>query len=53
MDFVDRKNKLDRLQKSLKREKPQFIVIYGRRRIGKVIYFIQNESFISLNESLH
>ena len=35
MDFVDRNNELDRLQKSLKREKPQFIVIYGRRRIGK------------------
>ena len=35
MEFVDRKKELERLQKSLKREKPQFIVVYGRRRIGK------------------
>ena len=35
MEFVDRKKELARLQQSLKREKPQFIVIYGRRRIGK------------------
>ena len=35
MEFVDRKKESERLQKSLKREKPQFIVVYGRRRIGK------------------
>ena len=35
MEFVDRKKEFERLQKSLKREKPQFIVVYGRRRIGK------------------
>ena len=35
MEFVDRKKEYERLQKSLKRAKPQFIVIYGRRRIGK------------------
>ncbi|MBQ9498666.1 MAG: ATP-binding protein [Bacteroidaceae bacterium] len=35
MEFVDRKKEYDRLQKALVREKPQFIVIYGRRRIGK------------------
>ena len=35
MEFVDRKKEYARLQASLKREKPQFIVIYGRRRIGK------------------
>ena len=35
MEFVDRKKEFDRLQKSLRREKPQFIVVYGRRRIGK------------------
>ena len=35
MEFVDRKKEFDRLQKSLKREKTQFIVVYGRRRIGK------------------
>jgi AAA+ ATPase superfamily predicted ATPase len=35
MEFVDRKNEFARLQASLEREKPQFIVVYGRRRIGK------------------
>ena len=35
MKFVDRKKELDRLQTSLKREKPQLIILYGRRRIGK------------------
>lgn len=35
MEFVDRKKEYDRLQKALVREKPQFIVVYGRRRIGK------------------
>ena len=35
MEFVDRKKEFERLQKSLRREKPQFIVVYGRRRIGK------------------
>ena len=35
MEFIDRKKELERLQKSLNREKPQFIVVYGRRRIGK------------------
>ena len=33
--FIDRANYLDRLRRALKREKPQFIVLYGRRRIGK------------------
>ena len=35
MEFVDRQKEIGRIQKALKREKPQFIVIYGRRRIGK------------------
>ena len=35
MEFVDRDKELARLQKALGREKPQFIVVYGRRRIGK------------------
>lgn len=35
MEFVDRQKEIARLQKALKREKPQFIAIYGRRRIGK------------------
>ena len=35
MEFIDRKKEFERLQKSLNREKPQFIVVYGRRRIGK------------------
>ncbi|WP_289105158.1 ATP-binding protein [uncultured Bacteroides sp.] len=33
--FIDRKEYLERVEEALKREKPQFIVIYGRRRIGK------------------
>jgi len=35
MEFVDRKREISRLQKSLGRTKPQFVVVYGRRRIGK------------------
>ena len=35
MEFVDRQKETERLQKALKREKAQFIVMYGRRRIGK------------------
>lgn len=33
--FIDRADYLDRLHRALKREKPQFIILYGRRRIGK------------------
>lgn len=35
MDFVDRNKELTRLKRALERKEPQFIVIYGRRRIGK------------------
>lgn len=35
MEFVDRKKEIVRLQSALRREKPQFIVVYGCRRIGK------------------
>ncbi len=34
-EFIDRKDYLERVYNALQREKPQFIVIYGRRRIGK------------------
>lgn len=34
-EFIDRLDYLERLQNALKRDKPQFLVIYGRRRIGK------------------
>ena len=34
-EFIDRIDYLDRLKNALKRDKRQFIVIYGRRRIGK------------------
>lgn len=33
--FIDRKDYLERLNDALRREKPQLIVVYGRRRIGK------------------
>lgn len=35
MEFVDRKKELHRLKVSLESEKKRFIVIYGRRRVGK------------------
>lgn len=35
MNFVDREDILDRLSNALSRQRPQFIVLYGRRRIGK------------------
>ncbi len=35
MEFVDRKKEIHRLQKALESEKKRFIVIYGRRRVGK------------------
>lgn len=34
-EFIDRIDYIDRLKSALKRDKPQFIVIYGRRRVGK------------------
>ena len=33
--FLDRVDSQERLRSALKRENVQFIVIYGRRRIGK------------------
>ena len=35
MAFVDREKEFERLQNALRRESPQFVVVYGRRRIGK------------------
>lgn len=35
MDFIDRIKDIERLKNALAREKRQFLVIYGRRRIGK------------------
>lgn len=35
MEFLDRHQDMERLRTSLARERAQFIVIYGRRRIGK------------------
>ena len=34
-EFVDREKDKNRLQSALKRADCQFIVVYGRRRIGK------------------
>ncbi len=33
--FLDRDKELERITNALRREQPQFIVLYGRRRIGK------------------
>ena len=35
MDFLDRTNDIKRINTALAREEKQFIVLYGRRRIGK------------------
>ena len=35
MRFLDRTNETKRLKKALASEKPSFIVMYGRRRLGK------------------
>ena len=35
MDFVDRQKEISRLRRSLDSKKKRFIVIYGRRRLGK------------------
>lgn len=35
MEFIDRQTDIGRLRRALRRERSQFIVIYGRRRIGK------------------
>jgi AAA+ ATPase superfamily predicted ATPase len=35
MQFVDRNNEITMLEEALKRENRQFVVIWGRRRIGK------------------
>lgn len=35
MKFVDRKEEKERLEKALNSERPSFIAIYGRRRLGK------------------
>ena len=35
MEFLDRQKEIVRLTKALQREKRQFIVVFGRRRVGK------------------
>ncbi len=35
MEFVDRKKEINRLTRALRSEKKRFIVMYGRRRLGK------------------
>lgn len=35
MRFVDRKEELGKLTRMLEREQPTFVVVYGRRRLGK------------------
>ena len=44
--FVNRKEELKALNKHYKSKKPEFIMIYGRRRVGKtelVTHFIKNK----------
>lgn len=35
MEFIDRQKEIKRLEKALKSDRQRFIVIYGRRRLGK------------------
>lgn len=35
MEFLDRKEEMARLQKALNKKEPSFVVVYGRRRLGK------------------
>lgn len=35
MDFIDRIDEQERLQRALSSDKPEFVVLYGRRRLGK------------------
>lgn len=35
IEFIDRENELQRLTAALRSERPEFIVVYGRRRLGK------------------
>ena len=35
MEFLDRENDIKRITNALARDEKQFIVLYGRRRIGK------------------
>lgn len=35
MEFIDRENEQKRLQNALASDRPEFIVLYGRRRLGK------------------
>lgn len=47
--FVNRKNELKVLNNRYKSKKPEFLIIYGRRRVGKtelVTHFIKNKPSI-------
>lgn len=35
MQFIDRENEQERLHRALDSDKPEFVVLYGRRRLGK------------------
>lgn len=63
MKFVDRKEEKIRLETALNSEKPSFIVVYGRRRLGKStlikkvlqpsdIYFLADKSESQLQRQL-
>jgi AAA+ ATPase superfamily predicted ATPase len=55
--FINREKELEFLEKKYKEEKPQLIIIYGRRRVGKtelIKQFIKNKKaiyFLSLREN--
>jgi len=55
--FIDRKKELSFLVEKYKNPRPQFIVLWGKRRVGKtelVKHFIKNKPHIYfLSESTH
>ena len=49
--FIDREEELEVLEERFRKGQPEFIVIYGRRRVGKtelVVHFIKNKPGIYL-----
>lgn len=58
MEFLSRKEEMARLQKALNKKEPSFVVVYGRRRLGKStliqkilgaddVLYIRNESEVT------
>lgn len=52
--FINREEELEILEERFRSGKPEFIVIYGRRRVGKTelaVHFIKDKRFIARRSS--